>query len=366
MEPQINFDLSQIQNIDETVQTQVEKFRNLRDLVKDLKFIPVDPIGTYSSVTYKSIDGGKMGIYFDPFELEYIVIADSFGNELMKFLVPKGQELETADFIFMDKFSIIQKFLHLLGLRSVSQSSGILKASKIAMEIAEIASIFERLTRERNEPLIIMKDGLLRTIALKEEHIEKLISILKNYKKRKLVGVAKGSRVLNLISSALFIEKKIPYDKTGFIEIPWKIEQLAYKWTGKGTERVSDDTEKFLHYAFGKLFVAKLSNRSNLLVTLEIPHDFRNNEEIYSRNEIHEIIGHLIKDSRGSYPILGYPQTIMRAHEKAVRTGFTASIWRDKIIDRILNEIGEENLKPLIIEANFVREYVKKGILGGF
>jgi len=355
MEPQINFDLNEIQNIDETIQTQVEKFQSIRDLVKDLKFIPVDPIGTYSSVTYKSIDGGKMGIYFDPFELEYVVIADSFGNELMKFLVPKGQELEPADFIFMDEFLIIQKFLHLLGLRSVSQSSGILKASKIAMEIAEIASIFERLARNKNEPLIIMKDGLLRTIALKQEHIERLISILKNYKKRKLVGVAKGSRVLNLISSALFIEKKIPYNKTGFIEIPWKIEKLAYKWTGQ-----------FIRYAFGKLYIAKLSNRSNLLVTLEIPYDFRNDVEIYSRNEIHEIIGHLVKDSRGSYPILGYPQTIIRAHEKAVRTGFTASIWREKIIDRILDEIGEKTLKQLITEANFVREYVKKGILGGF
>ena len=355
MEPQIRFDLNEIQNIDETVQTQVEKFQSIRDLVKNLKFVPIDPIGTYSSVTYKSIDGGKMGIYFDPFELDYIVIADSFGNELMKFLVPKGKELETADFIFMDKFSIIQKFLYLLGLKSVSQSSGILKSSKIAMEIAEIASIFERLTRHKNEPLIIMKDGLLRTIALKQEHIETLISILKDNKKRKLVGVAKGSRVLNLISSALFIEKKIPYNKTGFIEIPWKIEKLAYKWTGQ-----------FIHYAFGKLYIAKLSNRSNLLVTLEIPYDFRNDVEIYSRNEIHEIIGHLVKDSHGSYPILGYPQTIMRAHEKAVRTGFTASIWREKIIDRILNEIGEKQLKQLITEANFVREYVKKGVLGGF
>ncbi|MFX1435382.1 MAG: hypothetical protein ACFFB1_16555, partial [Promethearchaeota archaeon] len=209
-------------------------------------------------------------------------------------------------------------------------------------------------------------DGLLRTIALKEEHIETLLNILKTYKRRKLVGVAKGSKVLNLISSALFIEKKIPYNKTGFIEIPWKIEQLAYKWTGKGSEKVSNNTEKFLHYAFGKLYVAKLSNKSNLLVTLEIPYDFRNNEEIYSRNEIHEIIGHLVKDSHGSYPILGYPQTIIRAHEKAVRTGFTASIWREKIIDRILNEIGEKQLKQLITEANFVREYVKKGILGGF
>ncbi|MEJ2249616.1 MAG: hypothetical protein P8Y97_08155, partial [Candidatus Lokiarchaeota archaeon] len=78
-----------------------------------------------------------------------------------------------------------------------------------------------------------------------------------------------------------------------------------------------------------------------------------------------EIIGHLIRDSMGSYPILGYPQTIMRAHERAVRTGFSASIWRDRIIDHLLKEIGDEEIKVLIQESHFLREYVKKEILGG-
>ena len=270
------------------------------------------------------------------------------------------------DFKYLDEFAIIQKFLDLLAINSIIESSGILSASKIAMELAEYASIFERLTREKNEPIVIMRDGLLRTVALKEQHIDKLISILKLYQKRKLVGVAKSSKILNLISSALFIEKKIPYNKTGFIEIPWNLERIVYKWTGKGSERANQLSGEFLHYAFGKLYVAKLSKMSNLLVTLEIPYDFKNQNEIYSKQEIYEIFGHLIKDSMTSYPVLGYPQTIMRAHEKAVRTGFTASIWRQKIIDKILEEIGDKNLNRIIRESNFLREYVKKGILGGF
>ncbi len=366
MEPQLKFDLNEIQNLEETVSKQIKKFHNLRNLVKDLNFAEVEPVGIYSSVTYKSFDGGKMGIYFDPFELDFVVIADSFGNELMKFLVPKGHTLGPSDFAYLDDFTIIKKFLALLDLDTILQSSAILSASKIAMELAELASIFERLTRDKNEPIVIMKDGLLRTIALKEEHIDKLIAILKLYKKRKLVGVAKSSKVLNLISSALFIEKKIPLNKTGFIEIPWNIERIVYKWTGKGTERASELRSDFLHYAFGKLYVAKLSKMSNLLVTIEVPYDFKNNSEIYTKHEVHEIIGHLIKDSTASYPVLGYPQTIMRAHEKAVRTGFTASIWRQKIIDRILNEIGDKNLNRLMKESNYLREYVNKGILGGF
>ena len=355
MDPEIKFELSEIQNIEKVIQDQVVKFQNLRDLVKDLEFIPVESIGTYSSVTYKSIDGGKMGISFYPFELDYIVISDSYGNELIKFLVPKGADLSPIDFSYMNDFHEIKTLLKLLGLNSITESSGILKNSKIAMEIAEYASIFTKLTKEKNEPLIIMKDGLLRTKSLKRENIEKLLTILKDFKRRKLIGVSKSSKVLNLISSALFIENKIPDNTTGYIEIPWEIEKIAYKQM----------TKERLYQAFGKLYVAKLSKLSNLLVTVEIPFDLKNNEEIYSRRDTNEIFGHLIKDSMGSYPILGYPQTIMRAHEKAVRKGFTASIWSEKIIDKILENLGSQRLKKLIIEGNFLREYVKKGVLGG-
>ena len=51
MEPQIDFNLDGIQNITDIIKNQVDKFNRLRELVRDLKFIPVDPIGTYSSVT---------------------------------------------------------------------------------------------------------------------------------------------------------------------------------------------------------------------------------------------------------------------------------------------------------------------------
>ena len=142
-----------------------------------------------------------------------------------------------------------------------------------------------------------------------------------------------------------------------------EIEHIAYKWTGRG--RIKENEIKPLVYAFGKLYIAKLSKKSNLLITVEIPYDYYNNEEIYTKMEINEIFGHLIKDSLVSYPILGYPQTIVRAHEKAAMCGFTASIWKDKIIECFLEEIDDKNIKKLIKDSNFLREYINKGILGG-
>jgi len=260
----------------------------------------------------------------------------------MSYLVPKADKLTSLDFLFLDKFPQVKRFLEILGEPSLSTTSNILSNAQVAMELTEYACIFDKLTRSRDEPVIIMKDGLLRTIALKPECIKKLIDVLKSYKKAKLIGVAKSSRVLNLISAALFISNIIPFGYTGFIEIPWEIEKLAYKWKGRGIQ--DDKKSTHLFHAFGKLYVLKLSKVSNLLVTIE----------------------HLIKDSAGSYPILGYPQTIMRAHEKAVRFGFTASIWQDKIIQRILDVLKDENIKKLIIENNYLRDHVDKGILGGF
>ena len=104
MDPQINFNLNQIKNLEDFVKGQVKKFKNLREKVKNLEFIAVDPVGTYSSITYKSIDGGKMGINFDPFEFDFVVIADSIGNELINYLVPKSESLQPSDFQYLDDF----------------------------------------------------------------------------------------------------------------------------------------------------------------------------------------------------------------------------------------------------------------------
>ena len=356
MESQIDFDINGIQNIYEIVEKQVKRFQQLRQLVRELKFIPVDPIATYSSVTYKSIDGGKMGISFHPFEFDFIVIANSMGSELLKYLVPKSDFLSSSDFLYMNGFKQIKYLLNILDLNTVSELSDLLINPQMAMELTEYACIFERLGRDKNDPIIVMKDGLLRTKAIKYQIIPKMISFLKTNPKRKLIGVVKSSQVINLISTALYLEKVVPKNCTGFIEIPWEIEKLAYR---------QSKMKYHLYYSFGKLYVAKLCKRSNLLITIEIPYDFKNDQPVYTKHEIFEIIGHLIKDSSGSYPILGYPQTIMRAHEKAVRTGFSASIWRDKIINYLLEKLGDRKIRILIQESHFLKEYVQKEILGG-
>jgi len=152
MEPQIKFELNEIKNINQVINEQVVKFNEIRRLIKELKFVPVDTVGAYSSVTYKSIDGGKMGISFHPFEFDFIVVADSVGNELMNYLVPKSESLTPKDFQYLDKFPQVQRLLNLLNLTSIIDLSTILSSSRVAMMLTEYAYVFERLTREKDEP----------------------------------------------------------------------------------------------------------------------------------------------------------------------------------------------------------------------
>ncbi len=361
-------DIENIRNLEKSLQSQIGKLEGLREEVRNLKFVPVDPIGSYISVTYKAIDGGKMKISFDPLEIDLIEVADSYGNLKMKFVLPKESDEseeeieEKSEGNFLDEDPIVRKFLDMLGKKSVQEISEILNQSDTYMELSEWACIFEKIANASDDPIILMRDGLLRTKKIKAELIPKLWEILKEKKRLvKLVGVSKTSKVMNLLSTAISIEHVFPDNSIGYVKIPRHLEVRAYKWSGKG--KISENKNK-IYYAFGDLYIAKLSRNSNLLVTVEIPRDLENDEEIYSEREVTELIAHLAKDSAYSYPVLGYPQTIMRAHEAAARVGFPASVVRDKIMEKLRNMLDEDG-RDFMRDAILLTEFVNKGVLGG-
>lgn len=361
--------IENVRNLKESLKSQISKLQGLRDEVRNLKFIPIDPIGSYISITYKAIDGGKMKISFEPLEIDLIEVADSYGNLKMKFVLPKeSDETEKEENEvkgkgnFLDEDPIVRKFLDMLGKKSVQEISEILNQSDTYMELSEWACIFERIASTSDDPIILMRDGLLRTKKIKAELIPRLWQILKEKKRLiKLVGVSKTSKVMTLLSTAISMEHVFPSNLIGYIKIPRHLEVRAYRWSGKG--KISEKKDK-IYYAFGDLYIAKLSRNSNLLVTIEIPRDLENDQEIYSEREITEVMAHLAKDSAYSYPVLGYPQTIMKAHESAARVGFPASVVRDKIMDK-LREMLDADGRDFMRDASVLTEFVNKGVLGG-
>jgi hypothetical protein len=148
----------------------------------------------------------------------------------------------------------------------------------------------------------------------------------------------------------------------GYVEVPLDLENMAYRWSGKG--KLDPKNVKPLDYAFGSLYIAKLSRSRNVFVTVEIPRDTDNDKDIYTTEEIMEIMNYVARDSLYSYPIMGYPQTIMRAHEFAVRLGVPVSILRDKIMDEIMKN-SDPILGEYVRDSAMTRDMVDKGTLGG-
>lgn len=361
--------IENVGNLEKALEAQIKKLENLRTNVREqLKFVPIEPMGGYTSVSYKAIDGGKMKISFDPLEIDLIEVADSFGNLKMRFVLPVNSDESQDDegeeeSNFLDQDPIIRKFLNLLGKKSVLEISEILNQSDTYMELSEWACIFERIMGLNDDPVILMRDGLLRTKKIKSELIPVLLSALREKRRTvKLVGVSKTSKVLSMLSTAIAMEHLIPTNSIGYVKIPQSLEIKAYQWTGRG--RLSEKRKR-LYFAFGDIYIAKLSRNSNLLVTVEIPKDLANDAEVYSERDITEIMAHLAKDSAYSYPVLGYPQTIMRAHEAAARVGFPASVVKDKIMDKLKGMMADDNGRDFMRDAAVLTEFVNKGVLGG-
>ncbi len=366
-----DLDIGSISNLDRTVESQLKKLEAIRNKVRELRYIPVDPIGDYNFVAYKAIDGGRMKINFEPLEIDFVNVSDSNDVTRMQFAFPRGNDLDEDDLKEMlneisSKNQTFSDFVHSLGGAQLSDISEVYKDPDTLMEIGEWSCIFERIGNSQ-DPTLVIKDGLLRTKKIKSELISKMIEkIEKNKKMTKLVGVSKTSSLLTLISSALAIEKKFPANGIGYVKIPRDLELAAYTWSGKGL--LGQKKNKRLHFALGDLYVAKLSPNSNLLVTVEIPKRLGDEEsqdqDIYSAADISQIMGHLAKNSRNSYPILGYPQTLVRAHEAAARVGFSASIVSDRVKELIFNRLDEDGMNYMR-DAEMINEYVNKGVLGG-
>ena len=115
--------ITDIVGVEDAIRIQKEKLNKLRDEVKKLVFKRIDIAGDYSSITFKAIDGGKMKVYFNPFEISVIDVADSNGNKKLSFVYPELDDYdETTDIKEttkgliqkLDSIPLINKFVKLL------------------------------------------------------------------------------------------------------------------------------------------------------------------------------------------------------------------------------------------------------------
>jgi len=268
------------------------------------------PIAAASDSTRRIVatvatDGGESRLSLDPIRINVIRVADSDGVVYFEEFIPQSlQPEEIIRFFFAgdDRLRRLLKFLDLkwddLLPRSDYQKSHLVGMLR---ELLEWAATL-KLAAEK-KPTLILRDGLLRSILLSERVFLALkgkLSALTAKNNHLLAGVAKRAAVISYLSVAFGIRESFAGGEPACAEIGAELEEEAspsqYRWMGQR--------------CMGCLYVARLDSGDGVPL---MPVDIAS----WQTGQAGDIMSLLRQSARGSFPLRGYPQELMTAHEHA-------------------------------------------------
>src|SRR5205809_905395 len=164
-------------------------------------------------------DGGENRLTFEPFNLEILRVVDSDGRERFQKILPlsggPGIFRAAFDQTFPDHVPLLAQFLERLDvgydelsyLLNPDRTAGDLRSAvQPFRDIVEWAVLLDIAWNPGQTKALVIRDGLLRSLALRKEILPKLGRSFEEAYREKgslLVGVAKRSKVLNYLSLAL-------------------------------------------------------------------------------------------------------------------------------------------------------------------
>jgi hypothetical protein len=203
-------------------------------------------------------------------------------------------------------------------------------------ELLEWSALLKLMT-EKSDTRIILRDGLLRSIGIPLKVFDALTDAFQHqsiHGKHKIIGIAKRSRVLNYLSLVISLKGSLQMGKAGYIEISEDLEQEA--------------TPPNYRYAsprsMGKLFLARLTVDSSAIFPVEIPS--------WELDQKDWIFAHLASDAEGSYPIPGYPFSLVKAHRFAQIGGFQIEILERMLISELRDkdpDLADQVLQQMLL-----------------
>lgn len=298
-------------------------------------------------------DGGENRLSFDPVNLEIIRVVDSDGRERFQRVIPlsggPGVFRAAFDSNYAGHVPLLAQFLERLDVRYEDLSyfleagrgeSDLRAAVRPFRDIVEWAVLLDIAWNPGQTKALVIRDGLLRTKALRKEVIEKLSkSFEEAYKERGsfLVGVAKRSKVLNYLSVALALEDTFKRKYPCFCEISRVIERQAHPrwptWLEEST--------------FGNLHLAKfVEDAAGLVLPVDIP------DWLMPRRK--EVLEYLAETAKSSFPTIGYPEPLLKAHEAAVLHGIEMSFLADLLVEEVIHGLPNA-------DADRIAEHVALG-----
>ena len=354
---------------------QVEELRHeVRNLaVRKLGYRPCKTIAPLAT------DGGENRLTFEPLNLEIIRVVDSEGQELVQEIIAISED----DSVFReltDHSPIMQNLLtaigtsfddlsYLLGSKKnsdverIADNRGRVRAFR---DILEWAVLLELASKEWPVDILLLRDGLLRTKSLKRETFPKLDRAFRNVfdgqlagGKRKviLLGVAKTSAVLSKLSLAMILEGVFDRNYPCYAEVPKDLEAKCYNfdrtWLDTASEELQEKEQRY--QSFGRLHLVKLgSSPDSPILPVDVP-------VWLPPNRKQEVLEYLANDALDTFPVIGYPSALQRAHEHAVLTGLEMTMLGDLMTEALQEHVDVSLRERIIRLVHLGRGLIKGG-----
>jgi hypothetical protein len=368
-------------DVKEQMATAVEKeARQVEELRHEVRKLAVKKLGYRPCKTIATLatDGGENRLTFEPLNLEIIRVVDSEGQELVQEIIAISED----DSIFREitfRLPVMQNLLtslstdfealsYLLGskknaeVKRVADNRGRVRAFR---DILEWAVLLELASKNWPVDILLLRDGLLRTKSLKRETFPKLDrAFQKTFEgqlssgKRKVfpLGVAKTSAVLSKLSLAMTLEGIFDRDYPCYAEVPKDLEEKCYNfdrtWLDTASEEIPENEQ--LYQSFGRLHLVKLGAPSDSpILPVDVP-------VWLPVNRKQEVLEYLVNDALDTFPVIGYPSALQRAHEHAVLTGLEMTMLGD-LMTEALQEHVDEPLRERIIRLIYLGRGLIKG-----
>jgi hypothetical protein len=170
---------------------------------------------------------------------------------------------------------------------------------------------------------LLVRDGLLRSVLLTEVVFQRLrekFEALTTRHGHLLVGVAKRSRVLSYLSMALGLNESFCDADPAYLPIPAELERQAapaqYRWIGSR--------------AMGLLHIARLDRGEGVpLMPVDIA--------AWQQARAEEAMSLLNESAHASFPLRGYPQALVQAHDHARMGGLEIEMMESLLLQKLSN-----------------------------
>ena len=353
----------------EAAQVELPKVQHLREKVRSLRVMELG-YRQCLAVAPVATDGGENRLSFDPLNVEIIRVADSEGREHIQKFIPLGGDPTQFQRFFQD-VPILKSFLERIGVsyrdlsyflpgnkRTTEEENNKLGPSdedlrkfvRSFRDVAEWAVVLDLAWSGRGVKMLVIRDGLLRSKSLSIPAMEALaLAFKKAYDDTgsMLVGVAKRSKVLSYLSLALILEGTFRKQYPCFAEVPRELEEECYNFAGTWMQG----------QAFGKMHLAKLCDGPETAVyPVDIP------DWLLPKRK--EVMEYLAETAKASFPVPGYPQPLVRAHENANLRGLEMSVLGDLLIRSVSEAMRQEEAERVIRHVALGRGLILGGTKG--